>query len=151
MVSEETIFLKSLQTDDGHQVMAIAHMTLWVRWAKNKVSQENYIYDWGIQIDLKKCATKCHSWLNFVLNGTNFITFLHRFLRPIKGSFIPGTSNISLFSYIFISFNSALFYVSFSISFLATNKPYPNISDEDVGKTGREGSISVFICETNIP
>jgi hypothetical protein len=24
-------FLKSLQTDDGRQVMAIAHMTLWVR------------------------------------------------------------------------------------------------------------------------
>ena len=28
-------FLKSLQTDAGRQVMAIAHMTLWVRWAKN--------------------------------------------------------------------------------------------------------------------
>jgi len=23
------------QTDDGRQVMAIAHMILWVRWAKN--------------------------------------------------------------------------------------------------------------------
>ena len=36
-------FWKSLQTDDGRrtpddgpQVMAIAHMTLWVRWAKNQ-------------------------------------------------------------------------------------------------------------------
>ena len=28
-------FLKSLQTDAGRQVMAIAHLTLWVRWAKN--------------------------------------------------------------------------------------------------------------------
>jgi hypothetical protein len=26
-------FWKSLQTDDRRQVMAIAHMTLWVRWA----------------------------------------------------------------------------------------------------------------------
>ena len=30
-------FLKSLQTDDGRQVMAIAHMILWVRWAKKLV------------------------------------------------------------------------------------------------------------------
>ena len=29
-------FSKSLQMDDGRQVMAIAHMTLWVRWAKKE-------------------------------------------------------------------------------------------------------------------
>jgi hypothetical protein len=29
-------FWKSLQTDDGRQVMAIAHMTLWVRWANKR-------------------------------------------------------------------------------------------------------------------
>ena len=27
-------FFKSLQMDAGRQAMAIAHMTLWVRWAK---------------------------------------------------------------------------------------------------------------------
>jgi hypothetical protein len=34
-------FLKSLRrtTDDGRQVMAIAHMTLWVRWAKKGCTQ----------------------------------------------------------------------------------------------------------------
>ena len=43
--------------DDGHQVMAIPHMTLWVRWANNismccvilvsydKFSGQNYIND----------------------------------------------------------------------------------------------------------
>jgi hypothetical protein len=52
--------------------------------------------------------------------------------------FLALNSGSHMFSYIFISFNSALFNVSFSISFLAMNKPYPNISDEDVGKTGHK-------------
>jgi hypothetical protein len=37
-------FWKSLRRttddDDGRQVMAIAHMTLWVRWAKNDLYKE---------------------------------------------------------------------------------------------------------------
>jgi hypothetical protein len=33
-------FLKSLQTDDGRPVMAIAHMTLWVRWVKKLAYQK---------------------------------------------------------------------------------------------------------------
>ena len=35
-------FWKSLRhtTDDGRQVMRIAHMTLWVRWAKNQLSRQ---------------------------------------------------------------------------------------------------------------
>ena len=36
-------FLISLQTDAGRQVMAIAHMTLWVRWAKNEFTGHLYI------------------------------------------------------------------------------------------------------------
>jgi hypothetical protein len=39
VLSEEKIFEKVYDVrrtdDDGRQVMAIAHMTLWVRWAKN--------------------------------------------------------------------------------------------------------------------
>ena len=40
-------FWKSLRRttdeDDGRQVMAIAHLTLWVRWAKNGVLKKGFI------------------------------------------------------------------------------------------------------------
>ena len=41
VLSEEKIFekvydVRRTDDDDGRQVMAIAHLTLWVRWAKNE-------------------------------------------------------------------------------------------------------------------
>jgi hypothetical protein len=56
-------------------------------------------------------------WHQFLYFRHVFIEFLGQLRIHCLGlSFIQGTSNISLFSVIFISFNSALFNVAFSIS-----------------------------------
>ena len=47
-------FWKSLQTDAGRQVMAIAHMTLWVRWANKTlllIKQQQWLSKFCVKID----------------------------------------------------------------------------------------------------
>ena len=50
-------FFKSLQTDDGRQVIAIAHLTLWVRWAKNRsIRNKNCLWRPCLLIDRDKMS-----------------------------------------------------------------------------------------------
>jgi hypothetical protein len=49
VASEEVIKMWKVNgrtTDDGRSVVTIAHMTLWVRWAKNKL----HVYPYAMKL-----------------------------------------------------------------------------------------------------
>ena len=61
------IFWKSLRRttddDDGHQVMAIAHLTLWVRWAKNDVANDRVGWIIWYIMRVSDCTWGTLKWL----------------------------------------------------------------------------------------
>jgi hypothetical protein len=65
-------FWKSLQTDAGRQVMAIPHMTLWVRWAKNyrRTLWHNVISSTKLVVMGSDCTGSCKSNYHMITTTT---------------------------------------------------------------------------------
>ena len=88
-------FWKSLRRttdiDDGRQVMAIANMTLWVRWAKNQIERDQQDEMLGKYI-IEAFISRCESF-----------SFEYEFLYQYKKGTILSYSFGSLFPSILMS------------------------------------------------
>jgi hypothetical protein len=60
VITKNLQFLKKFTTYDGCQVMAIAHLTLWVRWAKNVMAWTRKYYLKNNYLTLRSKSHKCH-------------------------------------------------------------------------------------------
>jgi hypothetical protein len=81
-------FLKKFTMYDGRQVMAIAHLTLWVRWAKNV---NPYFHANILATMLKKCTRNA----SFNINKIIINLYFHANVWPTKHSSVFYISGVA--------------------------------------------------------